>query len=100
MGLHGRDHVLRADGNAPISAFVHAVKQLDGVPDFRLLDYDEGTRGHSADAEGICFIRIAHDESNQGHIGVGIGSNIDQAAARAVVAALNAMLEAEATTEP
>ncbi len=92
VGFGGEEHHLKSEGNGPISAFVHAVKQLDGIPDFKLEDYEEGTRGKTADAEGICFIKLNDPESGISRIGVGLGSNIDQAAARAVTAAINALL--------
>ncbi len=95
VGFQGASHVLNAEGNGPISAFVHAIKQLEGVPDFVLEDYEEGTRGKTADAEGICFTRIKVPKTGESRIGVGLGSNIDQAAARATVAAVNALLRNE-----
>ena len=93
--FRGRRHELRSQGNGPISAFVHAVKTLEGMPEFTLDNYEEGTRGHSADAEGICFTLLRLADSGKSHIGVGLGSNIDQAAVRATVAGLNALLKEE-----
>ncbi|MCH2176212.1 MAG: 2-isopropylmalate synthase [Lentisphaeria bacterium] len=80
-----------AEGNGPISAFVHAIKQVDQVPSFTLDEYTEGTCGKGADAEGICFMRII-TESDSSHTGVGRGSNLDQAAARAAISAINNIL--------
>lgn len=99
--IHGEVHVryrgeeqkLLAEGNGPISAFVHALRLLDGVPTFRLDQYAEGTRGQSADAEAACFVRLVSDQAEHMRIGIGFGSNIDQAAARAICAGLNAMLQ-------
>jgi 2-isopropylmalate synthase len=93
--FNGEDKTLYASGNGPISAFVHTIKNLEGIPDFSLTDYAEGTRGSTADAEGICFINLKLEESGESHIGVGLGSNIDQAAARATIAALNGLLRDE-----
>ena len=88
--------ILRDRGNGPISAFVHALRQISSLPPFILEDYAEETMGVSADAEAICFIKITFQESNRSWIGVGIGNNIDQAAVRAVVAGLNALLSSKA----
>ncbi|MCJ8330654.1 MAG: 2-isopropylmalate synthase, partial [Lentisphaeria bacterium] len=89
----GEDHELNAEGNGPISAFVHAIKQLEGVDDFVLEDFSEGTRGKTADAEAVSFVRLKHTDGKHSFIGAGIGSNIDQAAVRAVCNALNALLK-------
>lgn len=84
--------VLHSSGNGPISAFVHGLRQIDGLPGFVLKDFAEETLGDSADAEAISFIRILLKDSQKTHIGIGIGNNIDQAAVRAVVSGLNALL--------
>ncbi len=87
--------VLRSTGNGPISAFVHALKQIDGLPKFILNEYAEETMGISADAEAICFVRLEFTESDRVQIGVGIGKNIDQAAVRAVISGLNSSLDGQ-----
>jgi len=94
LTYRGEPYRLKDTGNGPISAFVHALKQLDDLPAFRLEDYDEETRGKSADAEAICFTRIVREDTEAAHIGVGFDSNINQAAVRAIVSGLNALLNA------
>ncbi len=89
----GKKHVLSDTGNGPVSAFVHALRRLVTVPEFNLVDYEEETRGRSADAEAVCFVRVQARSEERSRIGVGFGSNIDQAAVRAVLSALNGMLE-------
>ena len=91
LTVDGESRVLKASGNGPISAFVHGLRELEGLPDFVLQDYDEETRGKSADAEAVCFVLLSTSDARS-QIGVGIGSNIDQAAVRAVLAAVNALL--------
>ncbi|HAR65366.1 MAG TPA: 2-isopropylmalate synthase [Lentisphaeria bacterium] len=90
----GVAHTLRETGNGPISAFVHALRQLPGLPTFKLDEYEEETLGASADAKAACFIRVICEDSGKTAVGVGVGvdSNIDQAAVRGVVSALNALL--------
>ena len=84
--------VLKDSGNGPISAFVHALKQIDSMPEFVLDDYEEETMGRTADAEAVCFVLLSNCETEQQFIGVGFGGNIDQAAVRAVMSGVNRML--------
>ncbi|WP_420580955.1 alpha-isopropylmalate synthase regulatory domain-containing protein [Reichenbachiella sp.] len=86
--------ILRSKGNGPISAVVRALRSIDSLPKFILRDYAEETMGMSADAEAICFIKIGLRDTKQSRIGVGINNNIDQAAVRAVLSGLNALLGA------
>ena len=74
---------------------MHGLRIIKGIPDFVLDDYAEETLGVTADAEAICFTRILFKTSGHSHIGVGMGNNIDQAAARAVLSGINALLKIE-----
>jgi 2-isopropylmalate synthase len=80
-----------ASGNGPISAFVNALRELPDMPAFTLGEYEEETMGHSADARAVAFIRVT-GEGDSFAIGAGIDSNIDQAAVRALVVAVNGLL--------
>jgi len=86
---NGDSHVLHGEGDGPISAFVRALRQLP-LPDFELKYYEEDAIGSSAEAEAVTYVQLV-DEQDRTAFGVGFGSNIDQAAVRAIVAALNAM---------
>jgi 2-isopropylmalate synthase len=89
--VQGEEKRLFAKGNGPIAAFVHAVRQLDCVPEFTLTEYEEDAIGSSADAEAIAYVRLEKaDEA--GFYGIGFGGNIDQAAVHAIASALNRML--------
>ena len=85
----GEARVLHGAGDGPIAAFVRAIRQLP-VPEFQLQYYEEDAIGGGADAEAVAYVRL-DDVQNRQFFGVGFGSNIDQAAARAIVAAVNAM---------
>jgi 2-isopropylmalate synthase len=87
----GEQRQLFADGNGPIAAFVHAVRQVEGVPEFTLTEYEEDAIGTSADAEAIAYVRL-ESTAGEGYYGIGFGANIDQAAVHAIVSALNRML--------
>lgn len=86
----GTKHVLKASGGGPIAAFARALRQLP-LPVFSLEDYEEDAIGKSADAEAVTYVRI-EDDASDAAFGVGFGPNIDQAAVRAVVAALNGLM--------
>ena len=76
-----------ADGNGPVSAFVQGLKQL-GFGNFTVDDYHEQAVGHGADAQAVAYVPLKYD-SGEVLFGVGTGTNIDQAAVRAIVAGLN-----------
>lgn len=86
----GREQVVHGVGVGPIAAFAKAIRQLD-VPDFELKEYEEDAMGTTADAEAITFVRL--ERKGDGiYYGVGFGTNIDQAAVRAFVSALNRIM--------
>ena len=87
----GKLHVLKGAAPGPIAAFVRAVKQLPLPVEFALEEYEEDAIGTTADAEAITFVRLA-DANKRTEYGVGFGVNIDQAAVRAIVSALNRLL--------
>ena len=76
----------------PISALVHALKEVPGLPPFTLEDYEEESMGTSDEADAICFVRIKKDSSSNLKIGIGTDPNVIQAAAKAVINGLNALL--------
>ncbi len=89
----GEKKVLRASAAGPIAAFVHALRELP-LPSFNLEEYEEDSIGDLAEAQAITFVRLVDRENRSWH-GIGFDQNIDQAAVRAVVSALNRMLEGE-----
>lgn len=87
MSINGTDHKVIADGNGPISAFVGALEKL-GIRGYGVDDYHEQALGKGADAIAVAYVPLKFDE-NGILFGVGEGTNIDQAAVRAIVAGLN-----------
>jgi 2-isopropylmalate synthase len=93
--IHGELHVrinsiqnqITADGNGPISAFVHGLHRL-GIIGFSVDDYHEQAVGKGADAQAVAYVPLKFDNGNT-LFGVGTGTNIDQAAVRAIIAGLN-----------
>jgi 2-isopropylmalate synthase len=92
--VDGEEHELKADGNGPVSAFVHAVQKMAGVS-FSVDDYHEQAIGSGEDAQAMAFVPLKIDD---GRIvwGVGSDSNISQAAVRAIVAGLNRLASGKA----
>ncbi|HUS57448.1 MAG TPA: 2-isopropylmalate synthase [Planctomycetota bacterium] len=78
---------ITAEGNGPISAFVHGIQQL-GAPDFTVDDYHEQAIGKGADAQAMAYVPLKLQDGSI-VFGVGIDTNIDQAAVRAIIAGVN-----------
>jgi 2-isopropylmalate synthase len=85
--VNGAEKTGVADGNGPISAFVHAVRNIVGI-DFTVADYHEQAVGKGADAQALAYVPLKL-EKNDIVFGVGSDSNIDQAAVKAIIAGLN-----------
>jgi len=88
--IRGVERNVVADGNGPISAFVHGMLEL-GAPPFAVDDYHEQAIGKGADAQAVAYVPLKLDNGKV-IFGVGIDTNIDQAAVRAIVAGVNRML--------
>ena len=87
LRIDGVEKTATAEGNGPISAFVHGLQQL-GIRGFAIEDYDEQAVGKGADARAVAYVPLKL-AGGQVLFGVGSDTNIDQAAVRAIVAALN-----------
>ena len=93
--IHGEIHIrshnveqrVSADGNGPISAFVHGLAKL-GIVGFSFEDYHEQAIGKGADARAYAYVPLRYDDGEV-LFGVGTAMNIDQAAVRAIIASLN-----------
>jgi 2-isopropylmalate synthase len=92
ISYNGKDYELEGDGNGPISAAVHAIKKLDFMPDFTLVDFAEQTLGADADATALAFVGISRDCDKQLIYGAGKHENIDKAALKALFVAINQLL--------
>ena len=87
VNISGQRKEITTEGNGPISAFVAGLKEL-GASGFTIDDYEEQAIGKGADATAVAYVplRLAVDGIVYG---VGMDTNIDQAAVRAIVAGLN-----------
>jgi 2-isopropylmalate synthase len=87
MSIAGVEKKVIADGNGPVSAFVCGLANL-GLKGFSVDDYHEQALGKGADAIAVAYVPLRFT-GNEVLFGVGEGTNIDQAAVRAIVAGLN-----------
>ena len=90
MRVGGVERTVTADGNGPISAFVHGLREL-GATGFTVANYHEQAVGKGADARAVAYVPLRLDDDGV-VFGVGTDTNIDQAAVRAIVAGLNRMV--------
>ncbi len=87
LSIAGKEQTFQADGNGPIDAFMHCLRQATDAK-FKIQDYHEQAIGKGADARAMAYVPLEFD-SGQVVFGVGSDTNIDQAAVRAIVAGLN-----------
>lgn len=87
ISIDGVVRELRGRGNGPIDAFVQALNQGD-VAEFRLLSYAEHALEQGAEAQAIAYIQIEMP-SHATFFGAAIDTNIEIAAIKAVLSALN-----------
>jgi 2-isopropylmalate synthase len=85
--VNGQAHKVSADGNGPLSAFMHCLKQV-GVEGVQIEDYFEQAIGKGEDAQAMAYVPLVLGDGKV-VFGVGTDTNIDQAAVRAIVAGLN-----------
>ncbi len=78
---------IEGEGNGPINAACNALNQL-GLGGYRFVNYFEHAVGAGADAKGVAYIQL---ESPMGKtlFGVGLSHNINTAAVRGVLCAVN-----------
>jgi len=85
--VDGTTRELHGSGNGPIDAFVQALNQND-IADFKVLTYTEHALGEGAEAQAIAYIQI-HVSSGTTFFGAATDTNIEFAAVKAVLSALN-----------
>lgn len=93
--VHGRVSVkmgermveAQADGNGPLAAFVLAMREITGL-DFSVGNYHEQAMGTGENARAAAYVPL--QVSGVGRVyGVGVDTNITQAAVRAILSGLN-----------
>jgi len=90
----GKNVIIGAAGNGPISAFVNAMRDEFELS-FRLSDFGQNTRSATSKAEAAAYVELVTDDG-QSVYGVGIDTSITIAPILAVVSAINKMITARA----
>jgi 2-isopropylmalate synthase len=85
----GEEREIAGDGNGPLDAFVHAVRDATGI-DARVLDYHEHALGSGSDARAAAYVQVEVGEHTSW--GVAVHPSIVTASLRAVVSAINRAL--------
>ena len=80
LKLEDHEVTYQADGNGPVSAFVHAIREAIDI-DFKVESYHEQAVGKGADAQALAFVPLKLADGKIVY-GAGIDSNIDQAAVK------------------
>jgi 2-isopropylmalate synthase len=84
--VDGSHQTIMGEGNGPIDAFVHAVREGFGF-DLDVVDYAEHAMGAGADATAVAYVETV-GPSGDTRWGVGTHPNIITASLRAVVSAI------------
>ena len=79
-------------GGGPIEAATAALHKCGAIPEFQLEEYSEHALGRGATAQAAAYVGI-RDDSGRMIYGTGIDRNINLAAIRAIVNAINHTLE-------
>ena len=88
--MDGEPLTLSGEGNGPIAAFVHAVRDVVGL-DLDVVDYHEHSLGRGADATAVAYVETLDDVGTT-RWGIGTDHNIITASLRAVLSAANRAL--------
>jgi 2-isopropylmalate synthase len=89
LNVHKETKIINGTGNGPISAAVNALKKSNIINDFTLDYYQEQALGRGADATAIAYITIKRTKDGKLINGAGEHNNIDWAAVKALISALN-----------
>jgi 2-isopropylmalate synthase len=84
--VDGEHRTVSGEGNGPIAAFMHALRDLD--LDVEVVDYAEHSVSAGTDAQAAAYVEV---QSAEGVVrwGVGVDESILTASLRAVVSAVN-----------
>ncbi|MEM1059936.1 MAG: 2-isopropylmalate synthase [Verrucomicrobiota bacterium] len=85
--LSGQRRQISGEGNGPIDAFVHALREA-GRGKFEFMSYSEHSLGRGAKANAACYIEIRTPQKAS-VFGAGIDSSIELASLKAVASAVN-----------
>ena len=85
--IAGVEKYITGVGNGPIDSFFQALAGV-GITGYKFVNYHEHAVSSGSDAQGICYIELKKE--NGEHIfGVGIHANINVAALKGIICAIN-----------
>lgn len=85
--IEGTEKYITGVGNGPIDSFFQALAGV-GVTGYEFVNYHEHAVSRGSDAQGICYIELK--KQNGEHIfGAGIHANINVAALKGIICAIN-----------
>jgi 2-isopropylmalate synthase len=85
--LNGKESEISGQGNGPIDAFFHAMREI-GIPEYNFVSYDEHALSEGSDSKAVAYICL-EDKAGDRKYGVGIAQNISTASLNAIVSAIN-----------
>jgi 2-isopropylmalate synthase len=85
--VRGDDVTVTGEGNGPIAAFVHALRDGFGI-ELDVVDYSEHAVSAGSEAEAVAYVERSNQDGET-RWGVGIHASILTASLQAVVSALN-----------
>jgi 2-isopropylmalate synthase len=89
--IDGQPHRLSGSGNGPIDAFVRALAGTS-LPKIDVASYSEHSLGRGAEARAVSYIQVKADRGHAFY-GAGIDTNIELASIKAIVSAINRVLD-------
>ncbi|MCP4181334.1 MAG: 2-isopropylmalate synthase [bacterium] len=95
LKINTKIHVIEGKGNGPISAAADALRTSNLIIDFTLNYYQEQALGQGADATALAYITVKRGNDGKLINGAGEHSNIDWAAVKALITALNKAAEGQ-----
>jgi len=92
--INDKSYDLTGQGNGPLSAVVHALKNSGLMPFFKVEDFSERSLGNDADARALAFVGLRVDPDSSDLVyGAGEHADINRAAIAALICALNRAVE-------
>lgn len=91
---NGEEKILFGSGNGPIDACKNALQTLDGIAPFNVAEYYEHALSSGSTSKAIAYIEVENPANYTKYFGVGIDSNIIQAAIKSLISGLNRSIKA------
>ncbi len=85
--IEGTEKYITGVGNGPIDSFFQALAGV-GVTGYEFVNYHEHAVSRGSDAQGICYIELKK-QSGEHIFGAGIHANINVAALKGIICAIN-----------